>query len=66
MEVVVVGVLQDPAEEEGPGEVIHSVLLVLHCASADLSHKMVVKRMVKVTLNRERLEQELLVVFLAR
>ena len=66
LQVVVVGVLSQPAVEEGPGEVVHGILLAGDGAVDDLSHHVVVQEVVQVALHWEGLEQELLVVLLAR
>ena len=48
LQVVVVGVLQDPSEQECPGEVVNSVLLVLHRFGPDLCHEVVMESVVQV------------------
>lgn len=60
MQVVVVWVLGHTAVEEGPGQVVHSVLFILHRFSNNLSIEVVVEAVVQVRLYRQRLIQELL------
>lgn len=60
LQVVVVGVLGHPAVQEGPGQVVHGVLLVLDGLGDDLSVEVVVHAVVQVRLHRQRLVQELL------
>ena len=66
LQVVVVGVLGHAAVEERPGEVVHGVLLVLHCLGDDLGVEVVVETVVQVGLHRQRLVQELLKEILGR
>lgn len=65
-QIVVIGVLGEPAIEQGPSEVINSVLLGGDGARDHLSGYVVVQGMVQVALHREGLEQKLLVVLLPR
>lgn len=65
LEIVVIWVLQDSAEEEGPGQVVNCVLLVLNCAAANFRHKMIVQGVVQVALYWEGFKEELFVVFFA-
>lgn len=60
LKVVVVGVLGHAAVQEGPGQVVHGVLLVLHRFGDNLSVEVVVETVVQVRLHRQRLIQELL------
>ena len=60
LQVVVVGVLRHAAVQEGPGEVVHSILLVLDGLGDDLGIEVVVHTVVQVRLHRQRLIQELL------
>lgn len=48
LQVVVVGVLGHPAVQEGPGEVIHRVLLVFYGLGDNLSVEVVVHAVVQV------------------
>ena len=60
LQVVVIGVLGHAAVQEGPGEVVHSVLLVLDGLGDDLGVEVVVHAVVQVRLHWQRLIQELL------
>lgn len=60
LQVVVIGVLGHAAVQEGPGEVVHSVLLVLNGLGDDLGIEVVMHAVVQVRLHRQRLIQELL------
>lgn len=60
MQVVVVGVLGHTAVEEGPCQIVHGVLLVLHGLGDDLGVEMVMEAVVQVRLHWQRLVQELL------
>lgn len=60
LQVVVIGVLRHAAVQEGPGEVVHSILLVLNGLGDDLGIEVVVHTVVQVRLHRQRLIQELL------
>lgn len=60
LQVVVVGVLRHAAVQEGPGEVVHGILLVLDGLGDDLGVEVVVHTVVQVRLHRQRLIQELL------
>lgn len=60
LQVVVIGVLGHAAVQEGPGEVVHSVLLVLDGLGDDLGIEVVMHTVVQVRLHRQRLIQELL------
>ena len=51
LQVVVVWVLRHAAIEEGPGEVIHRVLLVLHRLGHYLSIEVVMQEVVQVGLD---------------
>ena len=64
LQVVVVGVLSQAAVEEGPGEVVHRILLVGDDFGHNFCCNVVMQGMIQVALHRERLEQELLVVLL--
>ncbi len=66
LQVVVVGVLCQSAVEEGPGEVVNSILLAGDAAVDNLGHHVVMQEVVQVALHREGLKEELLVVLLAR
>ena len=48
LQVVVVGVLGHPAVQEGPGQVVHGVLLVLDGLGDDLGVEVVVHAVVQV------------------
>ncbi len=50
LEVVVVWVLRHAAVDEGPREVVHSVLLVLNGPGHHLSVEVVVQKLVQVRL----------------
>ena len=50
LEVVVVRVLCHPAIEEGPGEVVHCILLVLYCLGYYLCTEVVMQEVVQVGL----------------
>ena len=54
LEVVEVGVLGHSAVEEGPGEVVHCVLLVFHRLGHHLRVEMVVHEVVQIRLQTER------------
>lgn len=60
LQVVIIGVLGHTAVQECPGQVVHSILLVLHRLGDDLGVKMVVETVVQVRLHRKGLIQELL------
>lgn len=60
LQVVVIGVLRHAAVQEGPGEVVHSILLVLNGLGDDLGIEVVMHTVVQVRLHRQRLIQELL------
>lgn len=66
LQIIVVGVLSQAPVEEGPGEVVHSILLAGDGLVHNLSHHVVVQEVVQMTLHWVRLKQELLVVLLAR
>lgn len=53
LQVVVVGVLGHAAVEECPRQVVHSVLLVLHCLGDNLSIEVVMEAVVQVRLHRQ-------------
>ena len=55
LQVIVVGVLGHAAVEERPGQVVHSILLVLHCLCDDLSVEVVMQTVVQVRLHWQRL-----------
>mmetsp|Transcript_30308 Transcript_30308/g.77305 ORF Transcript_30308/g.77305 Transcript_30308/m.77305 type:complete len:603 (-) Transcript_30308:4987-6795(-) len=63
---VKVRVQAQAAVEERPGQVVHRVLLVLNRARHHLGVEVVVQEVVQVRLDRQRLQQEALVVLLAR
>ena len=65
LQVVVVGVLSQAPVEEGPGEVVHSILLAGDGLVHNLSHHVIMQEVVQVALHRVWLKQELLVVLLA-
>ena len=52
LQVVVVRVLCHATVEEGPGEVVHSILLVLHRLGDYLGVEVVVEEVVQVGLER--------------
>lgn len=58
--LVVIGVLRHAAVQEGPGEVVHSILLVLNGLGDGLGIEVVMHTVVQVRLHRQRLIQELL------
>lgn len=60
LQVVVVGVLGHPAVQEGPGEVIHRVLLVFYGLGDNLSVEVVVHAVVQVRLHGQGLVEEFL------
>lgn len=53
LQVVVIGVLRHAAVQEGPGEVIHSILLVLNGLRDYLSIEVVMHAVVQVRLHRQ-------------
>ena len=59
-QVVVVGVLSHSSIDEGPGEVVHRILLVLNRLGHDLSVEVIVHAVVQMGLNGEWLVEELL------
>ena len=61
LQVVVVGVLREPAVHERPRQVVDRVLLVLDRLRDDLGAHVVVEEVVEVRLDGERLVQELAV-----
>ena len=61
LEVVVVGILSHPAVEEGPGEIVDSILLVLDGLGDDLCVKVIVQAMIQVALDGQRFVEELFV-----
>ena len=54
LKVVEVWVLCHPSIEEGPREIVHSILLVLNRLGNHLSIEVVVKEVIQVRLGRER------------
>lgn len=60
LQVVVVGILGHTAVEECPGQVVHSILLVLHSLGDDLGIEVVMEAVVQVRLHWQRLVKELL------
>ena len=60
LQVIVVGVLCHPPVDEGPGQVINSVLLVLDRLGDNLSIEVIVEAVVQVRLCRKWLVEELL------
>ena len=59
LEVVEVGVLSHSAVEEGPGEVIHRILLVLHRLGHHLCVEVVMEEVVQIRLEEERERREI-------
>lgn len=53
LQVVVVRVLSHTSIHKGPGEIVHSILLILYGLSHHLSVEMVVKELVQVRLQDE-------------
>lgn len=66
LQVVVVGILGHTAVEECPGQVVHSILLVLHSLGDDLGIEVVMEAVVQVRLHWQRLVKELLKEVLSR
>lgn len=66
LQVVVVGVLGHTAVKECPCQVVHSVLLVLHCLGDNLSVEVVMEAVIQVRLHWQWLVQELLEEVLSR
>mmetsp|Transcript_35800 Transcript_35800/g.83557 ORF Transcript_35800/g.83557 Transcript_35800/m.83557 type:complete len:278 (-) Transcript_35800:4673-5506(-) len=66
LQVVVVGVLREPAVHEGPREVVDRVLLVLDGLCDRLGAHVVVQEVIEVRLDREGLVEELAVEELLR
>ena len=66
LQVIVVGILSKAPVEEGPCEVVHGILLAGDGLVHNLSHHVVMQEVIQMTLHWVRLEQELLVVLLAR
>lgn len=66
MQVVVVGVLGHTAVEEGPRQVVHGILLVLHGLCDNLCVEVVVEAVIQVRLHWQRLVQEFLEEVLSR
>ena len=60
LHVVVVGVLSHSAVEEGPGEIVHGILLVLDGLGHDLGVEMIMQTVVKMALYGKRLVEEFL------
>ena len=60
LQIVVVGVLRHTPVEECPCQVVHGVLLVLHCLGHNLSIEVVMETVIQVRLNWQWLIQELL------
>lgn len=60
LQIVVVWVLGHAAVQKRPCQVVHGILFVLHCLGDNLSVEMVVKTVVQVRLDRQRLVKELL------
>ena len=60
LQVVVVWVLRHTAVEERPCQVVHSVLLVLHCLGDNLSVEVVMETVIQVRLHWQWLIKELL------
>ena len=65
LQVVVVGILSQAPVEEGPSEVVHSILLAGDGLIHNLSHHVIMQEVVQVALHRVGLKQKLLVVLLA-
>mmetsp|Transcript_3715 Transcript_3715/g.6442 ORF Transcript_3715/g.6442 Transcript_3715/m.6442 type:complete len:201 (-) Transcript_3715:239-841(-) len=63
---VVVRVLRQATVIETPGEVVHRILFAFDGLGHDLRKKRVVEEAVEVAFDRDRLEKEAFVVFLAR
>ena len=59
LQVVVVGVLRHTPVQEGPSQVIHSILLVLNRFCDNFGVKMVVQTVVQMALDWQRLVEEL-------
>ena len=53
MQVVVVGVKSHSAVEEGPGEVVNSILLVLNCLGHHFCIEVVMEEVIQVGLGEE-------------
>jgi len=60
LQTVVVRVLGHPAVDERPRQVVDGVLFVFDCLRYDFGVKVIVKTVIEVALNGERLVQELL------
>jgi len=58
-QVVVIRVLCNPSVHECPSDPINRILFALYGPSNDISIKMILKAVVKLRFNRERLLQEL-------
>lgn len=60
LKIIVVGVLGHSAVQEGPGKIVYGILLVLHCLGDYLSIEVVMKTVIQMRFNWQRLIKELL------
>ena len=66
LEIVVVGILPQPAVEKRPRQVIDSILFVFDRSGHNLGGKVIAKKVIQVTFDREGLKEEFLVVLFSR